>query len=93
MTDLPSWDYLDALVDTDPIKPRDVAFDLTRRLETMTAVAQGNKRHVAMLVPDVDRLEAIREYVARWPEFTDDVTGDPEAMVVRNIRNLLKENQ
>lgn len=64
---------------------------LRRDLETMTAVARGNKRHVAMLIPDADKLEKIREYVAQLPPEFPDNAFTAEAQFVRDIRRLLEE--
>jgi hypothetical protein len=40
MERLPTWDDLNLLVDTDPIKLRDVAWELVKRLETNERIRQ-----------------------------------------------------
>ncbi|GIM88794.1 hypothetical protein Ato02nite_005870 [Paractinoplanes toevensis] len=67
MEDL-SYEHLDALVDTDPIKLRDIAVSL---------VAESTK------------LAEVRRWLATYPPIPDDVSGDPEAMIVARLRRML----
>lgn len=48
---IPAWEEIDALVDEDPLKLRDVAWDLARRLEQMGA---GVDRAVVLLRRQVE---------------------------------------
>lgn len=68
MEDL-SWDRLDALVDTDPIKLRDIAF---------------------ALAVDREKLAAVHEWLATYPDMPGNVSGDPEAMIVVRLRRMLR---
>lgn len=74
------------------------AFAGVRELARLQAASDERQRELDQFIHDVQteigKLAAIRKYVARWPEFPDgaDLGGDPEAMIVRDIRNLLKEH-
>ena len=61
MADLPSCDYLDGLVDTDPLRLRDVAFALRRRVEkaeaSLARAREANRRLTAKLIASAHLLD------------------------------------
>lgn len=66
------------------------ARDLIRDVLAALSDPTGRRRHAGHTRRQLD---AIRDYVSLYPVIPDgaDLGGDPEAMIFRDLRNLLKE--
>lgn len=67
--------------------------DSQAELARLQAASDQRQRDLDQFLQDVsdeiDKLVAVREWLATYPEIPVDVTGDPEAMIVVKLRKML----
>lgn len=65
-----------------------------KRLAELMAVSDERSRELAQVLEDLStemgQLAEIRAWLATYPPIPDDVTGDPEAMIVVRLRRILE---
>lgn len=87
MSDLPTWDQLDALVDTDPIGLRDVAFKLAGRLQDANNAILGSVENGPwVLIPDPSLRNLVGRHFADMGREVARDAGLGEAFAVCALR-------